>query len=201
MLGSSWRLSSRFNDVTGYTYSRLSPVKVLEVSRCNSLATNKIHCAYFAGRSYSAFSFTDNMGPISAPGFTARLRSSITLLRNVMNRQLDLSLPLSLFPTISVVFFILLWVVMFRNGSVDSMNLAIDNRELAPGQPLQVHYTGIPPVDNLLVTLVAFTYPVTSAEDKPSMLLMVDIVSTLQTALLWAHLDNNRVGRKTKWLA
>lgn len=143
----------------------------------------------------------NDMAQTSASTFVTKLRSMIIRTMNQINQQLSVRPPLTVFLAMSAAFFYLLWVIMFLNGSADAMNAAVARKEISPVQPLQVRYTHIAPVDNLLATLVAFTFPVTRGNDKVSMFLMVDIVSTLQTAMLWAHLDNNRVGRNTRWLA
>lgn len=142
-----------------------------------------------------------NHSPIQGIAKDSRMPSSLISLRNAVARRSPVQTPTAVFPFLSAIFFYLLWALMFQNGSADMMNEAVATGTLADGQPLRTRFSSIAPIDSLLATLVAFTYPVTSGRDKSSWLLMVDIVSTLQTGMLWAHMENNRVGRKTSWLA
>ncbi|ETN44954.1 uncharacterized protein HMPREF1541_09829 [Cyphellophora europaea CBS 101466] len=105
------------------------------------------------------------------------------------------------FLILSCVFFYLLWVVMYHNGSADAMNAVVEAGKFPDGTPLKTHYTGIAPVDKILSILVAFTYPVTIGNDQAAWLLMVDVVSTLQTGLAWAFIDSVRFGNKSAWLS
>jgi hypothetical protein len=105
------------------------------------------------------------------------------------------------FPIISAISTYYLWVVMNSNGAADALQATLAAREYADGTPLSASYTGIRPLDQLIMVVVAFEYPVTTGEDKPSWLLMLDIMSTLQTAMIWIFMDSMRKGRSSAWLA
>ncbi|KIX09425.1 uncharacterized protein Z518_00505 [Rhinocladiella mackenziei CBS 650.93] len=140
------------------------------------------------------------MQPSTSHGPTTSLRVP-SPLRSLFTSKSSTEPTYVIFPILSAIFFYLLWVVMYQNGSADAMNAAVEAASLPNGMALKVRYTGIPPIDGLLAILVAFTYPVTDGHDKASWLLMVDIVSTLQTGLLWAYMESLRFGRKTAWMA
>ena len=128
------------------------------------------------------------------------LRSVLTSLKQTFDSHV-ISIPSYIaFPILSAAFIYLLWVLMYENGSADAMRAAVSQTEMPDGTPLKVKYTGIRPIDEFLSILVVFTYPVTNGEDKPSWLLMMGIVSTLQTATLWCYIDTLRKGRMSAWL-
>jgi hypothetical protein len=104
------------------------------------------------------------------------------------------------FLTLSAAAFYSLWIFMIQNGSFDALNVAVADGQFANGTPLKTIYTGVPPIDAFLTTLVAFTYEVTSGQDTGAWLLMVDITSTLQTSLLWVLADSLRDGRTQIWV-
>lgn len=105
------------------------------------------------------------------------------------------------FPIISAISTYYLWIVMNSNGAADALQAVLATGKYADGTPLSASYTGVRPLDQLIAVIVAFEYPVTSGEDKPSWLLMIDIMSTLQTAIIWIFMDSMRKGRSTSWLA
>lgn len=90
---------------------------------------------------------------------------------------------------------------MGNNGAGDALQATLAAGKYADGTVLSSSYTGIRPLDQMISVIVAFEYPVTTAQDKPSWLLMLDIMSTLQTAILWIFMDSMRKGRSTAWLA
>lgn len=104
------------------------------------------------------------------------------------------------FLALSAAAFYSLWILMIQNGSFDALNEAVADGHFANGTPLKTTYTGFPPIDAFLTTLVAFTYDVTSGEDTRAWLLMVDITSTLQSSLLWVLTDSLRDGRPKIWV-
>jgi hypothetical protein len=118
------------------------------------------------------------------------------------SRQYGFSSPRYIaFPILSAISTYYLWVVMGSNGAADALQATLAAGRYADGTPLSASYTGIRPLDQLVSVIVAFEYPVTTGEDKPSWLLMLDIMSTLQTAMIWIFMDSMRKGRSTAWLA
>ena len=109
--------------------------------------------------------------------------------------------PYIVFPILSVVFTYYLWIVMNSNGTADELKAALANGKYVDGTAICASYTGIRRLDQLVNVIVAFEYPVTNGQDKASWLLMLDIMSTLQTAILWIFMDSMRMGRSTAWLA
>ncbi|KAI1618127.1 hypothetical protein EDD36DRAFT_459782 [Exophiala viscosa] len=105
------------------------------------------------------------------------------------------------FPILSAIFTYYLWIVMGLNGAGDELQATLAAGKYADGTPLCASYTGVRPLDQLITVIVAFEYPVTNGQDKPSWLLMLDIMSTLQTAMIWVFLDSMRKGRSTAWFA
>ncbi len=106
-----------------------------------------------------------------------------------------------LFPTLSVIAFYLLWVLMLQNGTIDAMDNAVRRQRFADGTPLQTVYSGFAPLDHALATLVAFTYYPTEGTDQNTRFLYIDILSTLQTAHLWCLVEGLRSGRTSLLLA
>ena len=100
----------------------------------------------------------------------------------------------------SAIAFYQLWVLMWQNGTVAALETAVNAGQLADGTPLKTSYTGFRGIDHLLSTLVAFTYRITIGTKQPQWLLMVDLVSSLQTAVLWCLVDSLRMGRSPIWL-
>ncbi|KAI9785109.1 MAG: hypothetical protein M1816_000520 [Peltula sp. TS41687] len=105
------------------------------------------------------------------------------------------------FVMLSIFGFYLLWILMWQNGTLDAIDLAIRQRRFADGTPLKTVYTGIGPVDEALSMVVAFTYYPSNGHDISARLLYVDIASTLQTAALWCLVDSLRRGRRSLLLA
>jgi len=105
------------------------------------------------------------------------------------------------FPILSAVFTYYLWIVMGHNGAAQALQATIGSGRHADGTPLLATYTGIRPLDQLIQVIVAFEYPVTTGQDKPSWLLMLDIMSTLQSSIVWISMDSMRKGRSSAWLA
>ncbi|KAH8704703.1 hypothetical protein BGW36DRAFT_285720 [Talaromyces proteolyticus] len=100
----------------------------------------------------------------------------------------------SVFPILSVIGFYLLWVVMAQNGTIDALDLVSKIGEYPNGRPLKTSYVGIPVVDSSISTLVAFTDSLTGGGDVACRLVMIDVVSTLQTAGLWVIVESVRNG-------
>ncbi len=90
---------------------------------------------------------------------------------------------------------------MYENGTIAALETAVHAGRFADGTPLKTSYSGFRGVDHLLSTLVAFEYHITTHTNQPGWLLMVDLVSTLQTAVLWCLVDSLRDGRSSLWLA
>lgn len=107
----------------------------------------------------------------------------------------------SLFPLLSIIAFYLLWVLMYQNGTIEEMFIAVRERQFADGTPFKTKYLGLNSLDEALSTLVAFTYYPTVGHDATAKLLMIEIVSTLQTAALWCLIDSLRSGRRSFLLA
>lgn len=106
-----------------------------------------------------------------------------------------------LFPLFSLLAIYLLWVLMYQNGTIDEMDIAVRQKQFADGTPLQTVYCGISLVDYAISTLVAFTYYLSDGSKPSTRLLMVDVVSTLQAASLWCLIDSLRLGRRSSLLA
>lgn len=101
----------------------------------------------------------------------------------------------------SAIGFYQLWVLMWQNGTVDALEAAVNAGRFADGTPLKTSYAGLGGADHILSTLVAFTYYITRGTNQAEWLLMVDIVSSLQTALLWCLVDSLREEGSAIWLA
>jgi hypothetical protein len=109
--------------------------------------------------------------------------------------------PYIAFPIMSAFFTYYLWIAMNFNGTGDILQDTLASGKYADGTTLALSYTGIRPLDQLITMVVAFEYPVTNGQDEASWLLMLDIMSTLQTAILWVFMDSMRKGRSSKWFA
>lgn len=105
------------------------------------------------------------------------------------------------FPLLSALGVYTLWIFMYQNGSIDAQGEVVAKQIFPDGTPLKTSYTGLAPFDQLLTTLVAFTYYATEGKDRASWLLITDIFSTLQTGVLWTLMDSARAGRATILLA
>ena len=90
---------------------------------------------------------------------------------------------------------------MWQNGTIDAMEKAVQLQKFADGTALRTIYTGIPPIDHILATLVAFTFYATNGHDPASRLLYIDVLSTLQTGQLWCLIESLRFGRTTRLFA
>jgi hypothetical protein len=145
------------------------------------------------------------MDPVPKPHGTAQLPlgspSAVNnLLKAVKPRGASLP-PHVVFPVLSAVFTYYLWIVMLGHGTLDELWSTMSSFKYADGTPLCSSYTGIKPLDQLINMVVAFEHPITNGDDKPSWLLMMDVMGTLQTSMLWVFMDALRRGRSTAWLA
>ncbi|KAL9613790.1 MAG: hypothetical protein Q9167_001681 [Letrouitia subvulpina] len=99
------------------------------------------------------------------------------------------SLPNVLFPLLSVTGFLNLWLRMYLNGTIDALDRATKAGSFPNGHPLLNQLIGIPPIDNAIATLVGFFDAMTDGSDPGARLLFIDVVSTLQAAILWLMIE------------
>lgn len=99
------------------------------------------------------------------------------------------SLPNIVFPLLSLTGFLNLWLRMYLNGTIDALDQATKSGSFPDGHPLLNQFIGIPPIDNAIATLVGFFDAMTDGSDPGARLLFIDVVSTLQAAILWLMIE------------
>ncbi|OKL57954.1 hypothetical protein UA08_06760 [Talaromyces atroroseus] len=100
----------------------------------------------------------------------------------------------SLLPIFSAIGFYLLWIVMAQNGTIDALDSVRKTGIYPNGRPLKTSYVGIPLLDGAISTLIAFTDALTGGNDPATRLVMIDVVSTLQSGGLWVIIESIRNG-------
>ncbi|KAL9047183.1 MAG: hypothetical protein Q9214_000184, partial [Letrouitia sp. 1 TL-2023] len=85
--------------------------------------------------------------------------------------------------------FLNLWLRMYLNGTIDALDQATKAGSFPDGHPLLNRFIGIPPIDNAIATLVGFFDGMTNGSDLGARLLFIDVVSTLQAAILWLMIE------------
>jgi hypothetical protein len=104
-----------------------------------------------------------------------------------------------IFISLSVLAFFLLWVVMGFNGTLEALFETRTSGVFPDGRPLKLSYSGIRPIDDLLLILVIFFDGLTNLLDVAPYLMLLDLVSTLHVIIMMTLVENRRIER-TGWL-
>ena len=96
---------------------------------------------------------------------------------------------------LSVLGFVLLWLMMGYNGTLIGLLSAAWKGSFADGRPLRTTYIGLPPVDFAIAVLVAFFDPQIDGTDNGTWLFMFNLEALLQTAVLWVLVEAKREGQ------
>jgi hypothetical protein len=104
-----------------------------------------------------------------------------------------------IFISLSVLAFFLLWVVMGLNGTLEALFETRASGVFPDGRPLKLSYSGIGPIDDLLLILVIFFDGLTNLVDVAPYLMLLDLVSTLHVIIMMTLVENRRTER-TGWI-
>ena len=111
----------------------------------------------------------------------------------------DMSRQSWLFILIAAFAFYNLWIRMLMNGTLASMDSIKASQILPGGKPLRLEYTGIYVLDDSLATLVIFFDPLLDRSSPNGRLLMLDVLVTLHSAIMWITVESQRKHQK-HWL-
>ena len=104
-----------------------------------------------------------------------------------------------LFMLIAAFAFYNLWIRMLMNGTLASIDSIKASKTLPGGKPLRLKYTGIYILDDSLATLVIFFNPLLDRSNPNGRLLMLDVLVTLHSAIMWITVESQRKHQK-HWL-
>lgn len=99
-----------------------------------------------------------------------------------------------MFVMLSAIGFYLLWGVMAQNGTIRALDQLTESGVYPTGRPLKTAYLGIPLLDGPISTLVGFTDALTNGAELTPWLLMIEVVSSLQTLGLLGIIESLRGG-------
>lgn len=88
---------------------------------------------------------------------------------------------------------------MLMNGTLASIDSIKASKILPGGKPLRLEYTGIYVLDDSLATLVIFFDPLLDRSNPNGRLLMLDVLVTLHSAIMWITVESQRKDQK-HWL-
>jgi hypothetical protein len=101
----------------------------------------------------------------------------------------------TLFLTLSIVGFVLLWGVMVYNGTLHALLLTAWKGLFPGGKQLRKSYTGLRPVDFVIAVPVAFFDDQINTADNGTWLMMLNFLTMLHTAALWVFVEAGRKGQ------
>ena len=104
-----------------------------------------------------------------------------------------------IFISLSAVGFFLLWVVMGLNGALEALFETKASGVFPNGRPLKMSYSGIGPIDDLLLIIVVFFDGLNNLVDIAPYLMLLDLVSTLHVINMMTLVENRRTERSS-WL-
>ncbi|KAL8639972.1 MAG: hypothetical protein Q9228_003058 [Teloschistes exilis] len=92
-----------------------------------------------------------------------------------------------------------LWIRMLINGTLASIDSIKASKILPGGKRLRLEYTSISVLDDSLATLVIFFDPLLDRSNPNGRLLMLDVLVTLHSAIMWITVESQRKYQK-HWL-
>ena len=78
---------------------------------------------------------------------------------------------------------------MYFNSTISALGHTSTSGTFPDGRALLIYFTGWAPLDQNIATIVAFFDEMTDGSDPGGKILYMDVISTLQTAVLWFMLE------------